>query len=141
MNLEDSVEMIVNHYCSYRPSPNRGLGVFARRQIEAGTVILQDLCRRIDRADVQVVSKTSLRNHLFADREQYFKESGETYLYLAFGASSIFNHSDVENCRLDWKKNQLFPQVWAVTTKKIEENSEIYIKYADLDSYAKENFV
>ncbi|SDU18651.1 SET domain-containing protein-lysine N-methyltransferase [Stappia sp. ES.058] len=135
------VEMVVNRYCSYRSSPGRGVGVFARRQIEAGTVILQDLCRRIGSHDAQVVCATSLRNHLFADRDPLLKEQGERGLQLAFGASSIINHSNEENCRLDWKSGEPFPRVLAVTTRDIAADEEIYIKYADLESYQREDFV
>ena len=119
----------------YRMAGEKGLGVFARREIRASTLLTFAAIRPVTGADAKILRSTEVFHHLFVDRRSYVKGQKFCNLHIAFGSISIVNHSDNPNCYLQWEYDGMRSFVYLIASRNIAEGSEITIFYENVSDY------
>lgn len=104
-----------------KPSPGRGLGVFARRDIRKGEVIESaPVLIMSDKEYASGVDKTLLAAYVFA--------WGTGQIALALGFGSLYNHSYKPNARYEDEEEEPRAKRF-VAIKAIKEGEEITVNY------------
>lgn len=111
-----------------RATDYAGLGVFTTHDVPAGAVVFSDRC-----VEIPVDTTGIVRDYAFVGRTDEHPP-----LILAFGKSSIINHSNSPNCEIFFEKiasagDALFAFVRSI--RHVAAGEELTISYADPEHY------
>ena len=107
-----------------RAVPGKGRGVFARRPVQPGAVLCRCPTLRLERADCELLNRTSLAKHFFTGDGPDFEA------WLALGPVTLVNHRVPPNA--DWRYVDGGPLgcfVELVALRPIEAGEEVTIDY------------
>jgi len=110
------------HPCLYIDhTENKGRGVFADDDIEAGTLIEIAPVIVMDKADREHLDKTLLHDYIFEWGHDKLK------VCMALGYIPMYNHSYSSNCdyMMDYDDNNIFVK----TVRKVMKGEELTINY------------
>lgn len=110
---------------------NTGRGVFAGRNISAGTVI--DTCPVLildPTENIEHIEKTSLYHYTYNWPSQDSSDKQTKTQAVVFGLGSMFNHS-IQDQNVGWKRDVDRELVIYRALRDIEEGEELCISYGD----------
>ncbi len=124
-------------YAVVRMSSIHNKGVFARKDIEEGTRVIEYVGERVTKAESDRRADIPLGNH------KHSKENGAVYLfqltkrhdidgYVSYNTARFINHSCDPNCESDIIRGK----IWIVAIRDIKKGEELSYNYGyDIDSY------
>jgi SET domain-containing protein len=104
-----------------KPSAKGGRGVFAKKSIEANTVLEVSPVLVFDQSDVKHIEKTMLFNYVFEWDYTCKKRA------LGMGYVSMYNHSYTANC--DYEMDYEAQTITVKTIAHIAAGEELFINY------------
>lgn len=107
-------------------SPGKGRGVFAKRHIPKGTTILLDPVIVLSPEEFDLLSVTTLCNHVFKWSHDVSGREADLYC-VAFGLGSMINHADAPNVKGRDIHDQLM--IGFEATRDIEPDEELFLDY------------
>ena len=112
----------------------KGRGVIAGRDLASGALIERAPATEFPAEERPLIDKTALFSHYFVDPESY-RGSPWVRGYIAFGLSSLCNHSAGPNARVRWRRDSL--GLWAelVALSAIAAGEEITVFYTNIEEY------
>lgn len=118
-----------------RAAGKKGRGVYARRAVDAGTLLQRAPGIFFDADESAVLKPTAVFDHLLANPADYAPGNpGNTYA-LINGGMSYCNHAADNNAVIQWsfEADGLWLQLRALTA--IAAGAEVTIRYTNLDEY------
>ncbi len=114
--------------------PGKGRAVIANLTIEKGRLIESAPTKCFSAEDREIMKKTSAFTHCFVRADEY-KQGKPCRGFMVFGLSSLCNHSNHPNARIEWEARET--GVWAnlVSLRDIEAGEEITLYYTDIEEY------
>ncbi|MBA4197673.1 MAG: SET domain-containing protein-lysine N-methyltransferase [Chitinophaga sp.] len=108
-------------YLVVAPSPKGGRGVFASRDIKAGSTVEISPVLVFNQKDASFIEQSRLRNYIFEWGDSKKKRA------VALGYISMYNHSYDANCiyEMDFVEETMS----IITIKKIKKGEELFINY------------
>ena len=115
-----------NHWVEFQDSPIHGCGGFARRAIPAGTLVIEYVGRRIDKAES--LRQCELENPFIFTLDDEFDLDGN----VDWNPARHINHSCAPNCEAE----NLEGKIWLVALRTIAPGEELTFNYGfDLVDY------
>ncbi len=110
----------------FRDSPIHGTGGFARRELRAGTRVIEYVGRRIDKQES--LRQCELENpYIFSLDEQHDLDGN-----VEWNPARLLNHSCAPNCEAQEEDGR----IWIVAVRDIREGEEITFNYNyDLEEF------
>ena len=117
-----------NSFVRFTNSPIHGTGGFARRDIPAGTPIIEYVGERIDKAEAQLRCEADNR-YIF-----YIDETWDIDGDVAWNPARFINHSCTPNCEAELDEE--VGRIWINALRDIKAGEELSFNYGyDLEDY------
>lgn len=117
-----------------RHAEGKGRGVFTTKIVAANQTILCDPVERYARNEARYLDRHAIYGHLFVDPEHYGITESVDLLWV-IGLTSILNHSDTPNCRVEWLRDSLGEWALLRSITTIAPNDELLIRYTNIEEY------
>ena len=124
------------HGISVLSAEEKGFGLFAAERIQSNLLICSNLAKPLSK--LVDCSDMRLFQYLFSAPEEHQSES----YVIVCGEMVFLNHCDEPTARVEWRRERsglLFADLFSI--RKIEQGSEITIKYKDIDRYQSEQLI
>ena len=120
--------------------PGKGRGTVATQPIPQGTVMEIAPVGAFPAEQRATVDQTDIFEYYFVRPPEY-NQGKHVSGYIVFGLSSLSNHAEQPNARLEWVEDEV--GLWAhfVALEDIAHGEEVTVFYTNIDEYDTEKFV
>ncbi len=120
--------------------PGKGRGTKASEAIAKGTLIEVAPAGIFPADQRPIINQTEIFEYYFVRPPEY-GESKHVPGYVVFGLSSLSNHSELPNARVDWVHDDIGWWAHLVAISDISKGDEVTVFYTNIDEYDTESFV
>ncbi len=113
----------LNEYVELRPIPKMGRGVFAKKVIQAGTVMSVTPTWELSADDRIKIEGSSISGYWFSHPEK------SDHALFAVGILSLLNHSPSPNAKIEWEKGEIGWVGKLVVLSDIQVDEQVFIDY------------
>lgn len=114
--------------------PKKGRGILATKPIPKETLIETAPVASFPTEQWQLISKTKMFDYCFVIPSEYEK-SQNVGGYIAFGLSSLCNHSETPNAYINWIKDEIGLWAHLIASKNIQPGEEVLLFYTNINEY------
>lgn len=120
--------------------PGKGRGTIATEAIAQGTVIEIAAVGAFPAEQRETIDQTAIFEYYFVRPPEYGQGK---YVpgYVVFGMSSLSNHTEHPNARVEWVEDEVGLWAHLVAIKDIARGEEVTVFYTNIDEYDTSEFV
>ncbi|NEP53665.1 MAG: SET domain-containing protein [Moorea sp. SIO3C2] len=116
----------------------KGRGIVATKLITKETLIEAAPVGSFPAEQWSIMNKTEVFKYCFVIPEEY-KKNQNVGGYIAFGLSSLCNHSETPNAYINWVKDEIGLWAHLIASKDIQPGEEVLLLYTNIDQYSLAN--
>jgi len=120
----------------------KGRGIVAIKSISKGTLIESAPASAFPAEERKVIDKTEIFKYYFVNPTEYKSMNNkEIKGYVVFGLSSLCNHAEHPNAKIEWRKDEV--GLWAdlIALQDILADEEVTVFYTNIDEYSLKTFI
>jgi len=119
----------------------KGRGIVAIKSISKGTLIESAPASAFPAEERKVIDKTEISKYYFVKPTEYESANEDVKGYLVFGLSSLCNHAEHPNAKVEWRKDDV--GLWAdlIALQDILADEEVTVFYTNIDEYSLKTFI
>mgnify|MGYP006312620747 CR=1 FL=1 len=114
--------------------PKKGRGIVATQLIPKETLIEIAPVGSFPAEQRPLMSETEVFEYYFVIPSEYEK-SKKVGGHIAFGLSSLCNHSETPNAYINWVKDEIGLWAHLIASKDIQAGEEVFVFYTNIDEY------
>lgn len=114
----------------------KGRCLVAVQDFKQGDLIVEAPAYELPKHDLLSVRQLDLYKYIFFDPSKYGGPRSDAEPYLVFGPLTFCNHSSSPNAFVQWQSQGSIVSVQLCASRRICENDEITMRYANIDQYS-----
>lgn len=113
----------------------KGRCLVAVQGFRQGDLIIEAPAYELPKHDLLSVRQLDLYKYIFFDPSKYGGPRSDAEPYIVFGPLAFCNHSSSPNAFVQWQSHGSIVSVQLYASRRICENDEITMRYANIDQY------
>ncbi|MCI5117859.1 MAG: SET domain-containing protein-lysine N-methyltransferase [Candidatus Electrothrix sp. AW2] len=120
--------------------PGKGRGIIAARVIPQNTVIENAPAVALPSEQLEGIRETAIWQYCFVRPTEYNTRKNCARGYLVFGLSSLTNHSDHPNAKVEWYEDSAGFRAELIALRDIQPGEEVTMYYTNINDYPEDTF-